>query len=212
MAERRRADQLPTARVARRAADAFAGDRVARFDAKFLAAAAIQNHCDDAVVVLLDCRLLVLEEQRHVRGGLAVSFENRFEHDLRRDTAGARRRADDTLDMVGVICGAQRAELVATEPRVERHASRHQRGGVDVLRSAELAQDLHGAHVEVGGFGMRGRRRMLLHQHAVDALLIQMQRRRQSDGPAADDQNLRGDRAHGRLAFAARLEAQHVER
>jgi hypothetical protein len=119
VAERRRADEPPPERLAGRAPDTLARDRVARIDAKRLATIAIQHRGDDAALVLLDRRLLVVEEQRHVCGGLAVSLEDRLEHDLRRDAAGTRGRAAHALDVVGVVGGAEDAELVSTQPCVE---------------------------------------------------------------------------------------------
>ena len=65
-----------------------------------------------------------------------------------------------------------------------------------LVGDAELTKDLHGADVEVGRFRMGRSRGMLLHQHAIYALAVQVQCRGEANGTTTDDEHLGFERSH----------------
>jgi len=140
--------------------------------------------------VLLERDLLVPEEDRGVPRPLGVLLQDGLEHDLRGHAPRAGGRAHDALDVVGGVVRAQDAELVPAQARVEGDAPRKERRCVHVVGNAQLPEQLHGPHVEVGRLRMRRGVGMLLDQDALDVLRVEMECRREADGTAADDEDL----------------------
>src|SRR5262249_60811916 len=76
-----------------------------------------------------------------------------------------------------------------------------ERLGVPAVGNARLPEQLHGPHVEVGRFRMRRGTGVLLDQHALDALRVEMERGREADRTAANDEDLGAETrcGHGKL-------------
>ncbi len=115
---------------------------------------------------------------------LGAAPQHALEHDLR-DVVGDFRRRPIRIGP------RQPAELVAAEPR---HISggardvRRQALGAQLVGDAEAAEMLHRARVGVVALGMLRGVELLGHQHGRHRAPAELDRRRQADRSAADDQ------------------------